>query len=182
MITTPAADVATQAALSNNHNPIRKAVNQVRYALPTHSLQPPTQQVTCMTAVGLRATCACLWVQRGVGTQAAALVRTQHLHSGMLSTPPTLIHTRAACIATLQADALGRTPLMLACHGGHHECVKQLLDLGADWSAMDIKGQTPLHHAALSAQGGQCVELLLRAAGLWDEEGPAPPKDKTLLT
>ncbi len=71
---------------------------------------------------------------------------------------------------------------MLACHGGHAQCVRQLLDLGADWSAMDIKGQTPLHHAALCAKGGPCVRLLLEAAGLWDDEGPAPPRDPRLLT
>lgn len=55
-----------------------------------------------------------------------------------------------------------RTPLALAAQHGHAECVKILLDYGAEVDAEDIENDTPL---SLEAENGhtECVALLLAA-------------------
>jgi hypothetical protein len=49
------------------------------------------------------------------------------------------------------ATIAGLTALHYAASGGHDECVEALLAAGADVSAQDSSGRTPLHLAALSA-------------------------------
>ncbi len=77
--------------------------------------------------------------------------------------------------------AQGRTPLMLACRGGHFACAQLLIALGASVGGMDRDGFTALHHAALAPSGG-CTLLLLKKAGLWGKKGPARPADPALLS
>lgn len=43
-------------------------------------------------------------------------------------------------------DCTGRTPLMLACLGGHYPSVCYLLKLGADYELSDNQGDTALHY------------------------------------
>jgi hypothetical protein len=61
-------------------------------------------------------------------------------------------------------DALGRTALMLATLKGQFDSVQALLAHGADPSAADAKGVTPLH-AALAGNHPAIVAALERAGG-----------------
>ena len=72
-------------------------------------------------------------------------------------------------------DCLGRTPLLLACAFGHHECVQTLLYWGCD-PAMerDKRGRLPLHLAAHSGFHS-VVDLLLK----WGRCGSAVPASST---
>jgi hypothetical protein len=57
-------------------------------------------------------------------------------------------------------DRLGRTLLHLLCQRGSYECVKQILDLGADPRATTIYGHLPLHYAAKRGDYNICKLLL----------------------
>jgi len=60
--------------------------------------------------------------------------------------------------------ASDRTALSFAAGGGRLEAAEALLDWGADPTARDVSGQTPLHHAAADPMGGchaELIELLL---------------------
>lgn len=143
------------------------------------------------TATYLTPTCACLhsqvWAVSG-----ADLVTPWHLaahegHTGALqllisaSKEGALSNTFDPTRKALnQADAMGRTPLVLACRGGHFTSVELLLANGADPFTIDARGATPLHHAALAPNGG-CVQLLLKQIGLWGPKGPQMAQDKQLL-
>ena len=59
--------------------------------------------------------------------------------------------------------AKGRTALLAACHGGHHECVRILLWAGATADAANDVGVSPLHVAVAGAHV-ECVRLLLEHA------------------
>lgn len=48
-------------------------------------------------------------------------------------------------------DRLLKTPLHLACHGGHTHVVKYLLEHNADPIEKDVSGRTALHYATCSA-------------------------------
>jgi len=61
------------------------------------------------------------------------------------------------------ADEKGRTPLHFACAGGHNDCVKLLIERGANVNAeADIAGNRPLHLAVISNKM-DCVIALLEA-------------------
>ena len=64
-------------------------------------------------------------------------------------------------LSEVPADYDGRTALHLACAEGRLECVKLLLDAGAEKDAVDRFGRTPLHEAVLNAKDD--VIGLLRA-------------------
>lgn len=49
-----------------------------------------------------------------------------------------------------QEDALGRTPLYLACKSGSGECMRLLVDKGATFQGKDGTGKTALHMLAMS--------------------------------
>ena len=60
------------------------------------------------------------------------------------------------------------TPLLLACRAGHREAAKMLLDKGADASAANVDGDTPLR-AALKRKNVQLArELVARGAAVAD--------------
>ena len=61
-----------------------------------------------------------------------------------------------------QEQIHGRTALMYAAFGGSRECLKLLLEHGADVNAHDSTGKTALMFAA-SAGSAYCVELLVKA-------------------
>ena len=61
-----------------------------------------------------------------------------------------------------QGQIHGRTALMYAGFGGSGECLKLLLEHGADVNARDSTGKTALMFAA-SAGSAYCVELLVKA-------------------
>ena len=108
-----------------------------------------------------------LAVERG---NEAAATPLPPLVGGELDRGKTALHlaaergNKAALTALLDAgalvdarDALGRTPLHLACRWPDHvELVRRLIEAGADIHARDAHGQTPLHWAA----GGQNHEAL----------------------
>ncbi|CAG8450202.1 1458_t:CDS:2 [Cetraspora pellucida] len=61
------------------------------------------------------------------------------------------------------ADEKGRTPLHFACAGGYNDCVKLLIERGANVNAeADIAGNRPLHLAVISNKM-DCVIALLEA-------------------
>lgn len=61
-----------------------------------------------------------------------------------------------------QQDLKHRTPLMLACKGGHAPCVELLLQQGADPFAMDCTGATALHYAAQAPNSGPTQVGMMR--------------------
>ncbi len=58
-------------------------------------------------------------------------------------------------------DEYGETPLHLACSAGHANCVKLLLNNGAEVDSQNSNGVTPLHQSARLGRVA-CVSLLLR--------------------
>jgi ankyrin repeat protein len=61
-------------------------------------------------------------------------------------------------------EAFERTPLHYAAHHGHVECVRLLLELGADVESVDLHHETAIHLAAERGHG-EIVELLARRHG-----------------
>ncbi|BHF74868.1 Serine/threonine-protein phosphatase 6 regulatory ankyrin repeat subunit A [Sparganum proliferum] len=59
------------------------------------------------------------------------------------------------------ADVYGRTALHRAAANGHLECIKLLIEAGADWSKSDFRGRRAIHLAATSGQT-ESIEFLLR--------------------
>nr|VZI01997.1 unnamed protein product [Spirometra erinaceieuropaei] len=59
------------------------------------------------------------------------------------------------------ADVYGRTALHRAAANGHLECMKLLIEAGADWSKSDFRGRRAIHLAATSGQT-ESIEFLLR--------------------
>ncbi|KAF7697948.1 ankyrin repeat and SOCS box protein 16 isoform X1 [Silurus meridionalis] len=62
--------------------------------------------------------------------------------------------------AEVDADPGGRTALHDACSGGHHSCVKLLLEHGADPDLLTADGNAPLH-LCITAESYACTELLV---------------------
>ena len=59
------------------------------------------------------------------------------------------------------ADVHSRTPLMMACSGGHEAAVRLLLKNGASLMLRDTKGRSALEHA----KGDEVIELIKNAVG-----------------
>jgi ankyrin repeat domain-containing protein 17 len=55
----------------------------------------------------------------------------------------------------------GVTPLMLACAGGHQQCVEILLSLGAETERVDVEGMTAMLYAIRNDHAA-CVDTLLQ--------------------
>lgn len=62
-------------------------------------------------------------------------------------------------------DAEGRTPLHVAAEWGYYQCVRLLVQYGADVNAMTLAGLTPLALALASAQSSERVRVFLRTTG-----------------
>ncbi|XP_056913726.1 oxysterol-binding protein-related protein 1-like isoform X2 [Takifugu flavidus] len=77
-------------------------------------------------------------------------------------------------------DALGWTPLHLACHCGHKDVVEELLKAGAGVNVQDNVGDTPLHKAARAGRKEIVLSLLRYDASSSIINGAAQiPKDGT---
>uniref|UniRef100_A0A183TB31 ANK_REP_REGION domain-containing protein n=1 Tax=Schistocephalus solidus TaxID=70667 RepID=A0A183TB31_SCHSO len=59
------------------------------------------------------------------------------------------------------ADVYGRTALHRAAANGHLECMKLLIEAGADWAKSDFRGRRAIHLAATSGQI-ESIEFLLQ--------------------
>ena len=68
-------------------------------------------------------------------------------------------------------DAAGRTPLALACTGGHGRLVKLLVRRGAGLNAADRAGATPLMLALAAGHRGIAVHLLAAGADAGARDG-----------
>ena len=73
---------------------------------------------------------------------------------------------------------LDMTPLHIACQKGYLECVRLLVEAGADMGSMgyNINGSTPLHLAAEAGHGDVCRYMVSKGASLtvqgkWTTEG-----------
>lgn len=75
-------------------------------------------------------------------------------------------------------NSFGSTPLHYACYGGHRECVRVLLDNGADASIRDELGRTPRDDAQLRAHA-QVLELLATATATAAGAVPTPTPTPT---
>lgn len=58
----------------------------------------------------------------------------------------------------------GQTPLLEACVNGHVECVRLLLEAGANRKTVDSDGQTAMQLAERSAKGSAAIKALLEGA------------------
>lgn len=57
-------------------------------------------------------------------------------------------------------DMMGKTPTHIAAEKGHTECVKYMLEEGADPNVIDKRGMTPVHYAAMKGFD-ECVMCML---------------------
>lgn len=69
------------------------------------------------------------------------------------------------------ADAAGRTPLALACMGGHGRLVKLLVRRGVGLDAADHGGATPLMLALAAGHRGIAAHLLAAGADAGARDG-----------
>jgi hypothetical protein len=73
----------------------------------------------------------------------------------------------------------GRTPLMLACEGGHAHCIPPLVEARADVNAKsDKSGTTSLHQASENGHVS-CIVALLKAGASVDRLDGLPPTKST---
>ncbi|XP_078384514.1 uncharacterized protein LOC144666947 isoform X2 [Oculina patagonica] len=55
----------------------------------------------------------------------------------------------------------GHTALHTACHQGHCDVIRELLDRGASRNTLDLQGYTAIHHSTYADQSGEALKLLL---------------------
>lgn len=72
------------------------------------------------------------------------------------------------CLLTLSADihattTTGATALHVACQNGKDSVIQHLIQNGANISAINVKGQTPLHLSAGCSSQSDGLELLVEA-------------------
>lgn len=65
----------------------------------------------------------------------------------------------------ISANAYGNTALHAAVHAVSLQCVKLLLEAGADVHAVNHKGSTPLHFIGYCAEDGEDVDEILIQIG-----------------
>jgi hypothetical protein len=97
----------------------------------------------------------CYWASVGDEKQVKALLNRMEsfsIHTLRIPQTPSsfVLLTNVPTASTVNwKDEEGRTPLMWACDRGHQDLVSLLLTSGADHSAHDSDGMTPLHYAAM---------------------------------
>ncbi len=74
-------------------------------------------------------------------------------------------------------DEDGITPLMLASGAGHLPMVKRLLEMGADYTLVDLQGRTAVHHAARSGN----AEVMQAMLGAGADAAAGDVADETAL-
>ncbi|KAL9961852.1 hypothetical protein ACROYT_G030880 [Oculina patagonica] len=55
----------------------------------------------------------------------------------------------------------GHTALHIACHEGHCDVIRELLDRGASRNTLDLQGYTAIHHSTYADKSGEALKLLL---------------------
>jgi ankyrin repeat protein len=102
-----------------------------------------------------------MWEQRDEHGRSALSIAAAH---GNIKALCFLLDARSGGFAVL--DNQGSSPLLLACQGGHLDCVRKLLDTAPDhdaWSRMHKGGRNAMF-AALSSKNHECVEALAQKA------------------
>ncbi|KAG5185423.1 hypothetical protein JKP88DRAFT_289289 [Tribonema minus] len=84
---------------------------------------------------------------------AAAIVRRLLRNAAHPHVAPSGYVAQRAAPAIDARDARGRTPLLLACEGGHEGAARALLECGADVTAADDAGRTPLRVTPMERMG-----------------------------
>ncbi len=78
------------------------------------------------------------------------------------------------------ANGEGHTALHMACNSGHLECVRMLLDAGADMNAGTARKFTPLTLASINGHF-EIVELLIEAGATLEFAGKCDSEDGQLV-
>ena len=112
----------------------------------------------------------CSLVQKfGADVYEQAVKHPDHRKKWTVLTAAADIGNYSLCRVTIESGAMvnqpnvcGRTALHFACANNHIECVRLLLQHGADANKADNYGDIPLHAAAYAGDHTKCVRLLLQ--------------------
>ncbi|KAF5890232.1 ankyrin repeat domain-containing protein 10-like isoform X2, partial [Clarias magur] len=67
---------------------------------------------------------------------------------------------QVGCGVNASTSRFAQTPAHIAAFGGHPQCLKWLLQAGADLNGQDYVGETPIHKAARTGSV-ECINALL---------------------